>query len=88
MLNASGKAGAATKRADELKSYGYNVIQVADAPVSNVPVTQLIDTTKGAKKYTKRYLELRFNTQAVGKADGVDISPYIADYIVIIGQNG
>ena len=88
VLNASGKAGAATKRADELKSYGYNVIQVADAPVSNVPVTQLIDTTKGAKKYTKRYLELRFNTQAVGKADGVDISPYIADYIVIIGQNG
>jgi LCP family protein required for cell wall assembly len=88
VLNASGKSGAATKRAEELKSYGYNVIQVADAPISNVPVTQLIDTTKGAKKYTKRYLELRFNTQAVSGVDGLDTTPYIADYIVVIGQNG
>lgn len=88
VLNASGKTGAATKRAEELKSYGYNVIQVADAPVSNVPVTQLVDTTDGAKKYTKRYLELRFNTNAVDNVDGIDLSPYIADYIVVIGQNG
>ena len=88
VLNASGKTGAATKRAEELKSYGYNVIQVADAPVSNVPVTQLIDTTDGAKKYTKRYLELRFNTKAVDSIDGLDTTPYMADYIVVIGQNG
>jgi hypothetical protein len=88
VLNASGKAGAATKRAEELKSYGYNVIQVADAPVSDVPVTQLVDTTDGAKKYTKRYLELRFNTSAVDDVDGIDLTPYIADYIVVIGQNG
>lgn len=88
ILNASGRAGAATKRAEELKSYGYNVIQVADAPVSDVPVTQLIDTTDGAKKYTKRYLELRFNTKAVDSVDGIDTTPYIADYIVVIGQNG
>jgi LCP family protein required for cell wall assembly len=88
VLNASGKAGAATKRAEELKSYGYNVIQVADAPVSDVPVTQLVDTTDGAKKYTKRYLELRFNTSTVDSVDGIDLTPYIADYIVVIGQNG
>jgi hypothetical protein len=88
ILNASGRSGAANKRAEELKSYGYNVTQVADAPISDVPVTQLVDTTKGAKKYTKRYLELRFNTKAVNKIDGLDISPYTADYIVVIGQNG
>lgn len=88
VLNASGKPGAASKRAEELKSYGYNVIQVADAPISDVPITQLVDTTKGAKKYTKRYLELRFNTKAVSSVDGLDITPYIADYIVVIGQNG
>ena len=88
VLNASGKTGAAANRAEELKSYGYNVIQVADAPIGDVPVTQLIDTTKGAKKYTKRYLELRFNTKAVGKLDGLDTTPYVADYIVVIGENG
>lgn len=88
VLNASGKTGAATKRAEELKSYGYNVIQVADANITDVPVTQLIDNNNGQKKYTKRYLELRFNTQAVKKVDGLDTTPYIADYIVVIGQNG
>nr|MBP9820828.1 hypothetical protein [Candidatus Saccharibacteria bacterium] len=66
----------------------YNVIQVADANISDVPVTQLIDNNNGQKKYTKRYLELRFNTQAVKKVDGLDTTPYIADYIVVIGQNG
>lgn len=88
VLNASGKTGAAASRAEELKSYGYNVVQVADAPISDVPATQLIDTTKGAKKYTKRYLELRFNTKAVSKVDGLDTTPYVADYIVVIGENG
>lgn len=88
VLNASGKTGAASKRAEELKSYGYNVIQVADANITDVPVTQLIDNNNGQKKYTKRYLELRFNTQAVKKVDGLDITPYTADYIVVIGQNG
>lgn len=88
VLNASGKTGAAGKRAEELKSYGYNVIQVADANITGVPVTQLIDNNNGQKKYTKRYLELRFNTQTVKSVEGLDTTPYTADYIVVIGQNG
>jgi LCP family protein required for cell wall assembly len=88
VLNASGRSGAATKRAEELKSYGYNVIQIADAPVSDVATTQLVDNTNGAKKYTKRYLELRLRTNAVKKVDGIDLSPYMSDYIIVIGQNG
>lgn len=88
VLNASGKPGAATKRADELKSYGYNVTQVADAPVTDIEYTQLVDNTGGKKIYTKRYLELRFGTEAVSKVSGLELSPYVADYIVVIGQNG
>lgn len=87
VLNGSGLSGAAQKRADELKSYGYNVIQVADAPNSNIQTTQLVDTTGGAKKYTKRYLELRFNTSAVKSVKDLDLTPYIADYIIIIGPS-
>jgi polyisoprenyl-teichoic acid--peptidoglycan teichoic acid transferase len=88
VLNASGKPGAATKRSDELKSFGYNVIQVADATRTDLEFTQLVDNNNGQKKYTKRYLELRFGTQAVKSVDGLDLSPYLADYIVVIGKNG
>lgn len=88
VLNATGKPGAAKKRADELKSYGYNVLQVADAPNSNLTSTTLVDKTGGAKKYTKRYLELRFNTKAVKDISGMDLTPYTSDYVVVIGPNG
>jgi LCP family protein required for cell wall assembly len=88
VLNASGKNGVATKRAEELKSYGYNVIQVADATINDLDFTQLVDNNNGSKKYTKRFLELRLNTQAVKEIDGLDLSPYLADYIVVIGRNG
>lgn len=88
ILNGSNRPGAAKKRADELKSYGYNVLQVADAPNSELTSTTLVDMTGGAKKYTKRYLELRFNTKAVKEVKGMDLSPYTADYIVVVGPNG
>lgn len=88
ILNGSGRPGVAKKRADELKSYGYNVLQVADAPNSEVTNTTLVDLTNGVKKYTKRYLELRFDTKAVKSIDGMDLTPYSADFVVVIGTNG
>lgn len=88
ILNGTTRPGAAKLRADELKSYGYNVLQVADAPNTDITSTTLVDTTGGAKKYTKRYMELRFDTKAVKEIKGMDLSPYIADYIVVIGPNG
>jgi LCP family protein required for cell wall assembly len=88
ILNGSTKSGAAQKRADELKSYGYNVIQVADAANKNATETTLIDLTKGQKKYTKHYLEQRLNTTAVTSVDGLDLTQYTADFIIIIGPQG
>ncbi len=88
VLNGSTKPGAAQKRADELKSYGYNVIQVADAANKNATNTQLVDLTKGQKKYTKRYLEQRLNVTSVTSVDGVDLTPYTADFVVIVGPQG
>jgi LCP family protein required for cell wall assembly len=88
VLNGSNRPGAAKKRADELKSYGYNVLQVADAENSDLTTTTLVDKTNGVKKYTKRYLELRFNTKAVKDIKGMDLTPYTADFIVVIGPNG
>lgn len=88
VLNGSTKSGAAQKRADELKSYGYNVIQVADAEVKTATSTQLVDLAKGQKKYTKRYLEQRLGTTAVSSVDGMDLTPYVADFVIIVGPQG
>jgi hypothetical protein len=64
------------------------VLQVADAENSDLTTTTLVDKTNGVKKYTKRYLELRFNTKAVKDIKGMDLTPYTADFIVVIGPNG
>jgi molybdopterin-guanine dinucleotide biosynthesis protein len=86
VLNASGKTGAASARANELKSYGYNVIQVADVGTPGVVGTQLVDQTNGVKKYTKRYLEQRLGKTATSSVKSLDLSPYTADFVIVIGQ--
>ena len=88
VLNGTSQSGLAQKRADELKGYGYNVIQVADAPVKNATSTQLVDNTKGVKKYTKHYLEQRLGTTAVSSIKGLDLSAFSADFIIITGPQG
>ncbi len=86
VLNGTTTVGVAAKKAEELKSYGYNVIQVADAPAKDFTQTQIVDQTKGVKKYTKRYLEQRFGVQSVTSLSSYDLTPYVADFVVIIGQ--
>lgn len=88
VLNGSTKPGAAQKRADELAGYGYNVIQVADAASKTAASTQLVDMTKGQKIYTKRYLEQRLGTTAVTSIEGIDLTPYTADFVIIVGPQG
>lgn len=86
VLNGTNKAGLAQTKADELKSYGYNVTKVADAPSKNQTANAIVDNTNDAKKYTKRYLEQRLNATAVSTMDGMDLSLYVADFIIIIGS--
>ncbi len=86
ILNASGRAGAASAKATELKNYGYNVIQVADAGKPGVTGVQVIDQTKGVKKYTKRYLEQRLGVTSLTSLKMLDLTPYTADFIVVIGE--
>jgi len=90
VLNGTDTVGLAQKRADELKGYGYNVVQVGDATVKNIQSTTFIDLTRGTKKYTKRYIEQRLGTTAVDSVDGLDLSQYktTADFIIIIGPQG
>jgi LCP family protein required for cell wall assembly len=87
ILNGSGIEGLAIKRADELKSYGYNVIKVDNATRQDYTSTELIDFTNGVKKYTKRYLEQRLKVLTSTGTGGVDNTVYQADFVIIIGSN-
>lgn len=87
VFNGTNIGGLATSKATDLKSYGYNISQVADAPTKNYPKTILVDLTNGSKKYTKTYLEKRLNTTAVTSLPDATIKPEGADFVIILGQN-
>ncbi len=87
VLNGTTVGGLATTKSDVLKSYGYNVVQVGDAPSKDVSSTILVDLRKGEKKYTKRYLELRYKTTATTNLPEGITPPENADFVIILGQN-
>jgi LCP family protein required for cell wall assembly len=85
ILNGTNKPGLATTRATELKSFGYNVTTVGDAPTKTYTQTLLIDRRSGAKKYTQHYLENRLGVKATTALPaGVDAGT--ADFVIVLGQ--
>ena len=87
VLNGTTTAGLATLKSTELKSFGYNVTEVADAPTKDYTKTVLVDLTKGVKKYTKNYLEKRLNVTAVTTLPDTTITTGTADFVIILGSN-
>ena len=87
ILNGTNTSGLATLKSEELKSYGYNVTSVGDAPTGNYTKTVLVDLTKGVKKYTKNYLEKRLGVTAVNSLPDTSISTGTADFVIIIGSD-
>jgi LCP family protein required for cell wall assembly len=87
VLNGSTIPGLATAKATDLKSYGYNVGTVDNAPTTDYPQTKIIDLTHGADKYTLHYLQTRYNGAAVTTTVPPGITPGTANIIVILGQN-
>lgn len=87
ILNGTDTAGLATLKSTELKSYGYNVTLVADAPTKTYAKTILVDMTKGIKKYTKNYLQKRLGVTAITSLPDPAIVPGTADFVIILGSN-
>lgn len=87
VFNGSTIVGLAAKRADDLKSFGYNITTVANAPTKNYSQTVLVDLTGGKKKYTQHYLEQRLKVTAVSKLPDATINPNGAEFVIILGQN-
>jgi LCP family protein required for cell wall assembly len=86
VLNGTGTAGLATQTADQLKSYGYNVVTVGDAPTHDYAKTILVDLT-GKKPFTKNYLEKRFDVKATSKLPDSNIQAGNADFVIILGSS-
>lgn len=87
VLNGTSIIGLATAKANQLKSYGYNVTQVGNTPSGGWTQTILVDLTHGKDKYTKNYLEQRFNVKAVTSLSDNTIPTNGADFVIIIGND-
>ncbi len=87
VFNGTATPGLAAKKGAELKSYGYTLGTLANAPTSTYAKTIVVDLSKGTKKYTKNYLEQRFKTTAVNALPDNTIVPGNADFVIIIGQD-
>lgn len=86
VLNGTQIAGLAGQKAEELRSYGYNIGTVADAPTQNYQDTVIVDLTKGKKRYTKNYLQKRFDVKATAKLPDQTITTEGAHFVIILGQ--
>lgn len=87
VLNGTETAGLGKTKSDLLKSYGYNIAEVKDAPTKDYANTVVVDLRDGNKKYTKHYLERRFKTSATGRLPEGITAPETADFVIILGRN-
>lgn len=87
VLNGTPTPGLAGEKAEQLKTYGYNVGTVADAPTHDYEKTVIVDLTKGKKPYTKNYLEKRFGVKVTSKLPDNTIVPGKANFVIILGRN-
>jgi LCP family protein required for cell wall assembly len=87
VLNGTSQEGLATETGDLLKSYGYNVAKVDNAPEDSYTDTVIVDLTHGRDKYTRNYLEKRFHAKATTNLPSSAILPGDSDFIIILGSN-
>ena len=87
VLNGTITNGLASTKAEELKSFGYSVSQVGNAPSKDYRQTIIVDLHSGQNRYTQSYLERRFNATAVGSLPDSSIVPGNADFVIILGTD-
>ncbi len=87
VLNGTQAPGLATQKADELKSFGYGITTIANAPTKTYTKTVIVDMRSGAKRYTKSYLEKRFGVAATTSLPDPAIVPGTADFVIILGTD-
>jgi hypothetical protein len=87
VYNGTLSPGLAGTKAEELKTYGYNITAVANPPTKDYTKTVIVDMRGGNKRYTRNYLEKRFNVSAVNALPDATIQPGTADFVIILGSD-
>ncbi|HEX8226358.1 MAG TPA: LCP family protein [Candidatus Saccharimonadales bacterium] len=87
VLNGTVVPGLATEKGDELKSYGYNVGKVDNAPTPDYDVTTIYDLSGGSKKYTLNYLKKRYDVQTVKTTLPPGIVRGAENIVIILGHD-
>jgi len=87
VLNGSDQPNLGNQEASVLKSYGYNVSSVGNAPTNNYSSTQLVDLSGGKDPYTNHYLQLRLGVKSISQLPDNSIQPGNANFVIILGNN-
>lgn len=90
VYNATSTAGLATTTGNVLKTFGYKVTTVDNAPNQTNPAnTVVVDLSKGVNKYTRNYLERRFGVTALSNLpSGLGITPPSGTaFVIIVGTD-
>lgn len=87
ILNGTDTQGLASATEKELKSYGYNVVSVGDAPEGVYETSLLFKVTSEEKPYTESYLQRRIGLQVTDQIiEGLPTSE-AADFVIILGRD-
>lgn len=87
ILNGTGTPGLASIKEKELKSYGYNVVSIGDAPEGTYQNSLLYKVGTEDKPFTKSYLERRINLQvSSNNPEGIPTAE-TADFVIILGED-
>lgn len=87
VLNGTARPGLASDKADELKSYGYNIGTVDNAPTDNYAKTTIVDLSGGSKKYTLNYLKKRLSVDATTMQLPQGVVAGQANIVIILGTD-
>ncbi len=87
ILNGTEVVGLAAATEAELKSYGYNVVSVANAPTDDYVRNKLIDNTSGQNPFTQSYLERRLGLNSTSSQIPGLPTAEEADFVIILGTD-
>lgn len=87
VLNGTTAVGVAAATSEELRSYGYKLGVIGDAPSSGYTATRLYDLSGGKAEFTKRYLEQRLKTVALSADKLPDGIKSTAAFVIIVGAD-
>ena len=88
VLNGTNIPGLAARTEAELKSYGYNVVGVGNAPDQGAyPNTLLLKVSDSDTPFTESYIKKRLNLEVTDLSKEGIPGPDEADFVIIVGED-